>query len=123
MMKLDRFRWSATTIDEADLSQAFKGLADTRTEMGRRKNSPSQPEGRNKSLTLTGSMSAHLQGQSENPRDKIYAVLPTLKNIGAFDAHCTVAPDYKQAAARCAEGMKSIGCVLFIPWFRVCLAR
>ena len=106
MMKLDRFPWSRTTIDEADLSQTFKELADTRTEMGRRKN-----------LSLI-----HI---SEPTRllSISYAVLPTLKHIGAFDAHRTVAPDYKQAAARCAEGMKSIGCVLFIPWFQACLAR
>jgi len=92
MMALDRFPWSRTTTDEADLERALKELADTRTEMGSRKDYPYQES--NKSLTLTGLMGAHLRRRCENPRDKIYAVLPMLKHIGGFDAHQTVVPDY-----------------------------
>ena len=94
MMALDRFPWSRTTIDEADLERALKELADTRTEMGMRKDYPYQE--RNKSLTLTGLLRAHLRRRCEDPRDKIYAVLPMLKHIGAFDAHHTVVPDYNK---------------------------
>ncbi|KAG7294435.1 hypothetical protein NEMBOFW57_004507 [Staphylotrichum longicolle] len=94
MMSLGRFPWSQTTSDEADLERALKQLADTRTEMGTHKTYTSQT--RPQSLTLTGLMGDHWGRRCENPRDKIYAVLPMLKHIGAFDAHRTVVPDYSK---------------------------
>ncbi len=92
MMELNRFPWSRTTTDEADLERALKQLGDTRSVMGTRKDYPSHV--RIESLTLTGLMGEHLRRGCENPRDKIYAILPMLKHIGAFDAHHTVFPDY-----------------------------
>ena len=93
---LDRFPWNQInpTTDERDLERALKELADTRTEMDMRKGYPNQ--GHERFLTLTGLMSDHIRRRCENPRDKIYALLPMLKHIRASDAHRTVVPDYSK---------------------------
>ncbi|KAH6623463.1 heterokaryon incompatibility protein-domain-containing protein [Chaetomium tenue] len=68
-----------------DLERALKELSDTRTEMGTNKEYAHQT--RNITPTLTGLMSSHLARGCENPRDKLYAMLPMLKHAGGFDSH------------------------------------
>lgn len=68
-----------------DLERALKELSDTRTEMGTHKTYAHQKQ--EQTLTLTGLMSSHLARGCENPRDKMYAVLPMFKYAGGFDSH------------------------------------
>ena len=68
-----------------DLERALKELSDTQTEMGTHRTYAHQKQ--NQTPTLTGLMSSHLARGCENPRDKMYAMLPMLKHAGGFDSH------------------------------------
>ncbi|KAK3313079.1 heterokaryon incompatibility protein-domain-containing protein [Apodospora peruviana] len=88
MMSLNRYP------DGPDPERAFKELSDTQTQMGTHKTYAYQK--RDKTLTLTGLMSSHLKRGCENPRDKIYAILPMLEHAGGFDSH-NIQPDYDKS--------------------------
>ncbi|KAK3290787.1 heterokaryon incompatibility protein-domain-containing protein [Chaetomium fimeti] len=68
-----------------DLERALKELSDTRTGMGTHKWYARQKQ--NQTVTLTGLMSQHLTRACENPRDRMYAMLPMLGHAGGFDSH------------------------------------
>lgn len=77
-----------------DRERALKELSDTRTEMGTHQVYGHQKQ--DQTLTLTGLMSSHLKRGCENPRDRLYAMLPMLKHAGGFDYH-HMQPDYSKS--------------------------
>ncbi|GAB1309913.1 Heterokaryon incompatibility protein-domain-containing protein [Madurella fahalii] len=88
MMSLNRYPTGP------DLERELKELSDTRTEMGTHQVYAHQKQ--DLTLTLTGLLSNHLKRRCENPRDKIYAMLPMLKHAGGFDSH-HIQPDYRKS--------------------------
>ncbi|KXX80637.1 Heterokaryon incompatibility protein 6, OR allele [Madurella mycetomatis] len=74
-----------------DLERKLKELSDTRTEMGTHQIYAHQKQ--DQTLTLTGLLSRHIERGCENPRDKIYAMLPMLEHASGFDSH-HIQPDY-----------------------------
>lgn len=74
-----------------DLERALKELSDTQTEMGTHRTYAHQKQ--DQTPTLTGLLSSHLARGCENPRDKLYAMMPMLKHAGGFDSH-HMQPDY-----------------------------
>ncbi|KAH6847422.1 heterokaryon incompatibility protein-domain-containing protein [Chaetomium sp. MPI-CAGE-AT-0009] len=68
-----------------DMDRALNELSGTQTQMGTHKTYAHQKQ--SQTTTLTGLLSRHLTRACENPRDRLYAMLPMLEHAGGFDSH------------------------------------